>query len=130
MCLSAVDGIDFSDDPLLQGRNFSYLDTQLSRLGSVNFNQIPINRPLPSVPVLNNQRDGFMQMNIHTDKLNYYPNRQSINQASPCPANGGEIQRTPDPAKVRADAFRTYMEKMEGMKIRTKAPKFKEHFSQ
>ena len=62
-------GIDFTNDPMLQGRNFSYLDTQLSRLGSVNFNQLPINRPLKQV--INNQRDGHMQMNIHTDKLNY-----------------------------------------------------------
>ena len=64
-----VPGIDFTNDPLLQGRNFSYLDTQLSRLGGVNFNQLPINRPI--IPVVNNQRDGHMQMNIHTDAVNY-----------------------------------------------------------
>ena len=64
-----VPGIDFSNDPLLQGRNFSYLDTQLSRLGGVNFAQLPINRPLHKPQ--NNQRDGHMQMNIATDKVSH-----------------------------------------------------------
>ena len=58
-----VPGIDFSEDPLLQGRLFSYLDTQLSRLGSPNFHQIPVNRP--RCPVHNLQRGGFMQTAIH-----------------------------------------------------------------
>jgi catalase len=57
-----VPGIDFSDDPLLHGRNFSYLDTQLSRLGSVNFTQLPINAP--KCPFANMQRDGHMQASL------------------------------------------------------------------
>ena len=56
-----VPGIDFTNDPLLQGRLFSYVDTQLTRLGGPNFAEIPINRP--HVPVVNNQQDGFMRQN-------------------------------------------------------------------
>lgn len=61
-----VRGIDFSEDPLLQGRLFSYLDTQLSRHGGPNFEQIPVNRPIPSVH--NNNRDGPGQNLIHRNK--------------------------------------------------------------
>jgi len=121
-----VRGIDFSNDPLLQGRSFSYLDTQLSRLGSVNFNQLPINRPLHAP--LNNQRDGHMQMNIHTDKLNYFPNRLSAQGKAPRPGNGGETQA--DLAERRREAFASYAASVEGMKVRTKAPKFLERFDQ
>jgi hypothetical protein len=66
-------GIDASDDPLLQGRLFSYLDTQLSRLGSVNFHQIPINRS-KGCPFQNLQRDGHMQMQTLVGRANYEPN--------------------------------------------------------
>src|ERR1700686_1270053 len=68
-----VPGIDFSDDPLLQGRNFSYLDTQMTRLGGPNFMEIPINRPV--CPVFNNQRGGFMRQTISASRVNYHPNR-------------------------------------------------------
>jgi catalase len=67
-----IAGIDFSDDPLLQGRLFSYLDTQLIRLGGANFAQIPINRPV--CPVHNNQQDGYMRMENPTGRVNYEPN--------------------------------------------------------
>ena len=67
-----VPGIDFSEDPLLQGRLFSYLDTQLSRLGSPNFHQLPINAP--KCPFANMQRDGHMQMQVHKGRGNYEPN--------------------------------------------------------
>ncbi len=67
-----VPGIDFSDDPLLQGRLFSYTDTQLSRLGGPNFHQLPVNRP--RCPVHNFQRDGSMQMAVPTGRVNYEPN--------------------------------------------------------
>ena len=67
-----IPGIDFSNDPLLQGRLFSYLDTQLSRLGSHNFHQIPINAP--KCPFANNQRDGHMQMMQPTGRVAYEPN--------------------------------------------------------
>lgn len=66
-----VPGIDFSNDPLLQGRLFSYIDTQLSRLGGPNFHQIPINAP--KCPVNNNQRDGHMQMSVPRGRTNYEP---------------------------------------------------------
>ena len=66
-----VPGIDFSNDPLLQGRLFSYLDTQMTRLGGPNFAEIPINRP--KCPVMNFQRDGHMQMGIPTGRVNYSP---------------------------------------------------------
>jgi catalase len=67
-----VPGIDFTNDPLLQGRLFSYIDTQLIRLGGPNFAEIPINRPV--VPVHNNQRDGFMRQTINKGRTNYFPN--------------------------------------------------------
>ena len=67
-----VPGIDFSNDPLLQGRLFSYLDTQLSRLGSPNFHQIPINAP--KCPFDNQQRDGHMQMLQPKGRVSYEPN--------------------------------------------------------
>ena len=67
-----VPGIDFTNDPLLQGRNFSYLDTQLSRLGGPNFHEMPINAPV--VEVHNNQRDGMHRQAIHRGRANYEPN--------------------------------------------------------
>lgn len=67
-----VPGIDFSNDPLLQGRLFSYLDTQKSRLGTANFHQLPINAP--KCPMSNFQRDGHMQMQVPTGRANYEPN--------------------------------------------------------
>src|SRR6476660_3464295 len=70
-----VPGIDFTNDPLLQGRLFSYTDTQLIRLGGPNFHEIPINRPV--VPVHNNQRDGFMRQQINKGKTAHSPNTMS-----------------------------------------------------
>ncbi|KAH8691205.1 catalase-like domain-containing protein [Talaromyces proteolyticus] len=78
-----VRGIDFSEDPLLQGRLYSYLDTQLQRHGSANFEQLPINRP--KIPVHNNNRDGFMQSTIPTNQYAYTPN--TLNYGSPMQAN-------------------------------------------
>ncbi|POS84793.1 hypothetical protein EPUL_003644 [Erysiphe pulchra] len=72
-----VRGVDFSDDPLLQGRIYSYLDTQLNRHGGPNFEQLPINRP--HVEVHNNNRDGAAQMFIHTNRASYSPNTLSSN---------------------------------------------------
>ncbi len=85
---NVVPGIDFSNDPLLQGRNFSYLDTQLSRLGSPNFTELPINRPL--VTVSNNQRDAQMRYTINKGRVSYAP--ASLDGHSPeevTPARGG-----------------------------------------
>ncbi|KFI24680.1 catalase, partial [Haematobacter missouriensis] len=69
---NVVPGIDFTDDPLLQGRLFSYLDTQKSRLGTTNFHQIPINAP--KCPFANMQRDGMMQLMVPKGRSNYEPN--------------------------------------------------------
>src|SRR5690554_4972340 len=67
-----VPGMDFTNDPLLQGRNFSYLDTQLKRLGSPNFTHIPVNAP--KCPVRNFQQDGHMAMVNPRGRVNYEPN--------------------------------------------------------
>ncbi|GAC1402263.1 MAG: catalase [Ktedonobacteraceae bacterium] len=109
-----VPGIDFTDDPLLQGRLFSYLDTQLSRLGGPNFAQIPINRPL--APVHNNQRDGFHQHMINQGKASYYPNSTGHG----CPMTAPES----------AGGYVSYPEKVEGHKIRGRSDSFKDYFSQ
>ena len=86
-CVSnVVRGIDVTNDPLMQGRLFSYLDTQLTRLGGPNFNQIPINRPL--VEVNDNHRDGFMQQRVHHGRTPYLPN--SIGGGCPFLAAAGE----------------------------------------
>ena len=79
-----VPGIEFTNDPLLQGRNFSYLDTQLTRLGGPNFTQIPINRP--HAPVNDNHRDGFHQTAVHEGRRPYKPN--SLDGDSPAVATG------------------------------------------
>jgi catalase len=112
-----VPGIDFSNDPLLQGRNFSYLDTQLLRLGGPNFPQIPINRPI--VSVYNDQRDGFHQHMIYTNRSNYSPN--SITGGCPMPAiRSGEWD----------GVFKHYQERVDGEKIRKRSPSFDDHYSQ
>lgn len=80
-----VPGIGFSNDPLLQGRNFSYLDTQLTRLG-VNWQELPINRPV--CPVLNFQRDGQLRHKITKGSINYWPNRQGIGRPVPTSEGG------------------------------------------
>jgi len=108
-----VRGIETSDDPLLQGRNFSYFDTQITRLGGPNFEEIPINRPV--CPVTNNQRDGMHRMTINKSRVNYFPNRFG------CPAvanamQGGYIN---SPAALP-----------EAVKLRARGPKFSEHFKQ
>ena len=109
-----VPGIDFTNDPLLQGRLFSYLDTQLIRLGGPNFNEIPINRPVAEVH--NNQRDGFHRQTINRGRTSYTPN--SI--------RGG----CPFTASKDAGAFVHHMEKLDGQKVRARNPAFKDYFSQ
>ncbi|KAI9850450.1 MAG: hypothetical protein M1838_005662 [Thelocarpon superellum] len=106
-----VPGIDFSDDPLLQGRNFSYFDTQLSRLG-INWQELPINRPV--CPVMNHQRDGQGRHKIMKGKINYWPNR---------------LEAVP-PASSSEGGFVDYPEKVVGVKTRLKSKKFQEHISQ
>ena len=109
-----VPGIDFTNDPLLQGRLFSYTDTQLSRLGSPNFHEIPINRPI--VPVMNNQRDGHMRQTINSDKTSYQPNTIS---------NGCPFQ-----AKAADGGFTSFTERIDAKKIRERSRSFFDHFSQ
>jgi catalase len=108
-----VPGIDFTNDPLLQGRLFSYIDTQLRRVGP-NFAELPINRPLN--PVHNNQRDGMGRTVINEGRVAYFPNRLG----GGCPMHSPEA----------ADAFRSYQAKTEGAKIRMRSESFADHFSQ
>ncbi|MDA8744308.1 catalase [Rubripirellula amarantea] len=107
-----VPGIDFSNDPLLQGRLFSYLDTQLSRLGSPNFHQIPVNKP--KCPFANFQRDGHMQMEVPTGNVANEPN--SLDSGSPreCPITG----------------FGSFPAKESGEKLRIRPESFADHYTQ
>ncbi len=109
-----VPGIDFTNDPLLQGRLFSYTDTQLSRLGSPNFHEIPINRPINAMH--NNQRDGHMRQEINTGRVSYFPNS----------LGGG----CPYQAKMAEGGFASYEERIDARKIRERSTSFKDHFSQ
>ncbi len=115
-----VPGVDFSNDPLLQGRLFSYLDTQLKRLGSTNFHQLPINAP--KCPVMNFQRDGHMQMLQPKGRANYEPN--SLNEA-------GEIT---GPRECPMTGFSTFpgraAEDEQGDKLRIRPDSFADHYSQ
>jgi catalase len=101
-----VPGIDFSNDPLLQGRLFSYIDTQLSRLGSVNFHQIPINAP--KCPFSNQQRDGHTQMAVAAGRVAYEPNSLSANSPRETPVKGfhsAKISGTGEKGRIRAESF-------------------------
>lgn len=102
-----VPGIDFSNDPLLQGRLFSYLDTQLSRLGSPNFHQLPVNAP--QCPFANHQRDGHMQMAQPVGRVSYEPN--TLSDSSPREQtemgfrSGAVIEQTGVKGRIRAESF-------------------------
>ncbi len=109
-----ISGVDITNDPLLQGRLFSYSDTQLSRLGTHNFQELPINRPI--VPVHNNQRDGHMRHTINTGRVSYEPNT----------LGGG----CPFQAKAAEGGFTSFPEKIESNKIRGRSKSFFDHFSQ
>ncbi|MEX2336244.1 MAG: catalase [Fulvivirga sp.] len=109
-----VPGIDFTNDPLLHGRLFSYIDTQLTRLGGPNFSEIPINRP--HVAVNNNQQDGFMRQHNSKGKTNYSPN-----------SRGGGCPMT---APQKMHGYAHYAEKVEGYKVRERSDSFKDHYSQ
>ena len=107
-----VPGIDFSNDPLLQGRIHSYLDTQLSRLGGPNFHELPINAPLSQVH--NNQRDGMHRQAIHRGRANYEPN----SLGGGCPFQAG------------AKGFMSFPEHIREDKVRGKPEQFAEHYAQ
>ena len=118
-----VPGIGFSNDPLLQGRLFSYTDTQLSRLGSVNFHQLPINSAkgraaAAGCPFMNQQRDGHMQMAVPKGRANYEPN--SLAKA------GEEAGAREDPDK----GYKTFPSEEQGQKLRIRPESFADHYSQ
>jgi catalase len=110
---NVVPGIDFTNDPLMQARLFSYLDTQLTRLGGPNFAEIPINRPI--APVHNHQQDGFHRDTINTGKANYHPN----SLGGGCP-----FLASKDSGFVHAPA------PIAGPTVRHRSPTFDDHFSQ
>ncbi|MTV27161.1 catalase [Nitriliruptoraceae bacterium ZYF776] len=110
---NVVPGIDFSNDPLLQGRNFSYLDTQLKRLGSPNFTHIPVNAP--RCPVMNFQQDGHMAIHNPRGRANYEPNSWG--------EHGG-------PREDHDRGFRTYPAGEAGQKLRVRPDSFADHYSQ
>lgn len=109
-----VPGIDFSNDPLLQGRLFSYTDTQLLRLNGPNFHELPINRPV--CPFHNNQRDGFGRQTINKGRVSYQ--KSSFTNSTPAPVSEAE------------GGYSHYEEKIEGRKVRARSESFKDHFSQ
>jgi catalase len=108
-----VPGIDVTNDPLLQARLFSYLDTQLTRLGGPNFAEIPINRPL--APVHNHQQDGMHRKTVPTARALYHPN--SIENGAPRLA-------------ARGDGFASFAERIQGSKTRARSETFADHFTQ
>ncbi|MBK5296962.1 MAG: catalase [Vicinamibacteria bacterium] len=106
-----VPGIDFTDDPLLQGRLFSYLDTQLSRLGGPNFHELPINAP--KCPMRNFQRDGMMRMEVAKGRVSYEPNTLAPDSPRENPQQG----------------FRTLPTTDSGLKARERSESFSDHYS-
>ena len=118
-----VPGIGFSNDPLLQGRLFSYTDTQLSRLGSVNFHQLPINSAkgraeAAGCPFMNQQRDGHMQMAVPKGRANYEPN---------------SLAKAGEPGGAREEpngGYKTFPSEEQGQKLRIRPESFADHYSQ
>ena len=111
---NVVPGIDFSNDPLLHGRNFSYLDTQLKRLGGPNFTHLPVNAP--RCPFHHFQQDGHMAFYNPVGRANYEPNSW-----------GSEIG---GPREDPQNGFRTFPEEVEGQKLRVRSNTFADHYSQ
>ncbi len=110
-----IPGIDLSDDPLLQGRVFSYMDTQNYRLGGANFHEIPINRPVNQKH--NNQKDGTGRIDILKGGVSYFPN----SKASGCPYH----------AMLKGEeGFQSHEQKVDGKKVRARSDSFADHFSQ
>lgn len=110
-----VPGIDLSDDPLLQGRIFSYMDTQNYRLGGPNFHELPINRPINGKH--NNQKDGFAKTDILKGAVSYFPN----SKAEGCPYH----------AMLKGEkGFESHQQSVEGKKVRARSDSFADHFTQ
>lgn len=111
-----VPGIDFTDDPLLQGRNFSYLDTQLKRLGTVNFTSLPINAP--KCPFANFHQDGHMNFRNPKGRINYEPNSYY------------ESKNDSNNPRPTSEGFRSTVQVAQGMKGRSRSETFADHYSQ
>ena len=111
---NVVPGIDFTNDPLLQGRNFSYLDTQLKRLGGPNFTHLPVNAP--KCPVAHFQQDGHMAFVNPVGQINYEPNRAT-----------GEMR---GPREDPVGGFTTFPSDEQGAKQRVRSERFADHYSQ
>ncbi|WP_368654562.1 catalase [Ornithinibacillus sp. 4-3] len=111
---NVVPGIDFSNDPVLQGRLMAYRDTQQHRLGSANYVDLPINRPI--CPFHNNQRRGYMRHRIDVDQVNYHQNSLANNTPYTVPPEEG--------------GYESYPEKVDGYKIRARSDSFKDYFTQ
>ena len=109
-----VPGIDFTNDPLLQGRNFSYLDTQLKRLGGPNFTHLPVNAP--KCPVAHFQQDGHMAMQNPVGRVNYEPNSRTR-------------RRAPDRERIRLKAS-AFPAPNSGDTRRVRSETFADHYSQ
>ena len=110
-----VPGIDFSDDPLLQGRIFSYMDTQNYRLGGPNFHELPVNRPVNGKH--NNQKDGFSRMDINKGAVSYFPN----SKAEGCPYH----------AMLKGETgFQSHKQPIDAAKVRARSDSFADHFTQ
>ncbi len=109
---NVVPGIDFSNDPLLAGRNLSYIDTQITRLGGPNYNQIPVN--VPRCPVMNMQRDGHMTMRAQKGRVSYSPSSLEADT----------------PRQDPHDGFTSFPAQESGDKLRIRAASFSDHFSQ
>jgi len=110
---NVVPGIDFSNDPLMQARLFSYLDTQLTRLGGPNFAELPINRPI--VPVRNHQQDGFSRTTMPTARALYHPN---------------SIEGNAPPLATPERGFQHFAQRLSGSKLRARSETFLDNFSQ
>ncbi len=108
-----VPGVDFTNDPLLQGRNFSYLDTQIKRLGGPNFTHLPINAP--KCPFAFFQQDGHMAMINPKGRVNYEPNSWGKNEGGPRESSKG---------------FHSFQSKEQGLKVRERSKSFADHYSQ
>ncbi|WP_198970525.1 catalase [Xylophilus sp. ASV27] len=111
-----VPGIDFTNDPLLQGRLFSYTDTQLSRLGGPNFHELPINRGV--CPFHNFQRDGMHRQTVSRGKVAYEPNSLGSQSGAEFRVDGG------------TQGFQSYPEALESPVVRRRSPSFDDHFTQ
>ena len=113
MVTNIVPGIDFSNDPLLQGRTFSYQDTQLSRLGSTNFHELPINKAV--CPFSNNQREGHMRTTVNKGRVSY----------APASLDGHVVEEVgPKPG------FVSFPETIDAPKVRERSPSFEDHYGQ